>query len=244
MTQAFTEGFLSKCAEAGLEKEAAIGLLRGLAAKAFPSIGRNITRNAARIAAGHGGPKAISQIMKRRGTAVANALGQQRKNFGAFNDRLHGLRNTILHEGYFGPGPGEPWSSYGEDVVRKASRNRYDTFVPPNRKPKWLSDAEAKGFRFGRPNSRGQFVIEHINAAPKHSYLTALDDYIRQPKTIGDVSFGVHDLWRDDPLRKLPLQMENVARTAYDRVGGLNRLLERNTRPVDLQELVAQLSRG
>ena len=55
MSEAFVAGFMSKCAEAGLEKDAAIGLLRGLVAKMLPSVGRNATRNAARIFSGRGG---------------------------------------------------------------------------------------------------------------------------------------------------------------------------------------------
>lgn len=64
MTQAFINGFMSKCAEAGLKKEAALGLLRGLAAKAFPGVRKGITQRAAQIFRGTGGEKAVSALGK------------------------------------------------------------------------------------------------------------------------------------------------------------------------------------
>ena len=246
MSEAFVAGFMSKCAEAGIEKEAAIGLLRGLAAKAFPSVGRSITRNAARIAAGRGGPKAISQIIKRRGATIAGAMKQQNKNFRRFSDFLDGQHNYIRNEGYYGPGPGEPWSSYGDDIVRLNSRHHYNSVVPENRRPGWLASIEKRNPTKTWDWDAGKDTF--VGTASKDRYLEALREYMGQPHTIGDVAYGVPKPlgpgFYVPPISQLPKDMENVARTAYDRVGGLNRLLERNTRPIDLQDLVAQLSRG
>lgn len=109
ISEAFVDGFMSKCAEAGLEKEAAIGLLRGLAAKAFPGVRKGIAQRAAQIVRGTGGEKAVSALGKRIRGVTDTIAKRQAKIVAHQNEFLDALKKTSP---VAAPSPGQLGTRY------------------------------------------------------------------------------------------------------------------------------------
>ena len=151
MTQAFINGFMSKCAEAGIKKEAALGLLRGLAAKAFPSIGRNITRRGATIFAGGGGNRAGKQVLRAFNSASDSARSQLRNIVRRQNRELRDMaRDARLVSRNAQPGSFtaqlfDERSQEAADAIKKVLANEIE-FGPATRtRIAELADAWRKG---------------------------------------------------------------------------------------------------
>lgn len=120
ISEAFVDGFMSKCAEAGLEKEARLGLLMRMASRLFPAVGRGVTRNAARIAAGKGGAatKTLLNSLSSRNRAINFRIGD--------NARLaHNRASRILDRGV----PPHYDSNIGDFVNQYGGKNAIDFYV-------------------------------------------------------------------------------------------------------------------